>query len=165
LTKGENFLSIIYMGIKKGPVSKLKEAYLELFKEYEAYCGRKEGEIRELKCLSALPLLQSLIPILDDFERALANGEKGNPERRTWLDGIRLVYNNLKKALSDFGVEEYSLLGQEFDPRLGEAVDFVNREDLKPLIVVEELAEGYSFRGKVLRPAKVIVNKEGKSEK
>ncbi len=136
---------------KKGPVTRLKEAYLEILSDYENYTARKEKELEELRSLSALPLLKNLFPVLDDFERAMK--ELANN------DGVRLIYTQLKKVLNDYGVEEYSLLGMDFDPQLAEAVDFVIKEDAKPLIVVEELAKGYSFRGRVIRPARVIVNK------
>ncbi len=149
--------------LKKGPVTKLKEAYLELLSEYEAYCQRKEKEIGELRCFSSLPLIKNLIPVLDDFERLIneikSNEQSKKGDEKTLKEGLRLIYNQLKKALSDYGIEEYSLLGKEFDPRLGEAVDFIIRDDCQPLTVVEELVRGYSFKGRVLRPAKVIVNK------
>lgn len=151
------------MLLKKGPVTKLKEAYLELLSEYEAYCQRKEREVGELRCFSSLPLIKNLIPVLDDFERLINeinnSDHSGLNNEKTLKEGIRLIYNQLKKALSDYGIEEYSLLGKEFDPKLGEAVDFVTNREITPLTVVEELAKGYSYLGRVLRPAKVIVNK------
>ncbi|MEO0099052.1 MAG: nucleotide exchange factor GrpE [candidate division WOR-3 bacterium] len=151
--------------LKKGPVTKLKEAYLELLSEYEAYCQRKEKALRELECLSSLPLLKNLIPVLDNFDRLLKEINSPESDEKGLRDGFRLIYQELKKVLSDYGVEEYSLLGKDFDPKLGEAVDFVIRDDCPPLMVVDELAKGYSFKGMVLRPAKVVVSKNGNKEK
>ncbi len=172
--------------VKKGPVTKLKEAYVELLSEYEVYSKRKERELEELRSLSSLPLLKNLLPVLDDFERMMAEwnagrmslissgqsdfwpkegkigetSQKDDKEDGIW-EGVRLIYDQLKRVLFDYGVCEYSLLGKEFDPKLGEAIDYVEKDELAPFVVVEELAKGYSFKGRILRPARVVVNRRG----
>ncbi len=169
--------------LRKGPVSRLKEAYLELLSDFKNYSLRKERENQELASLSSLPLLKRLVPILDDVEKALREieaeknkkeiGDKNQELSKLWslLEGTRLIYEQLKKALKDYGLEEFSLLGKEFDPKLADACGTTAQEDgksttqdspegeEKPLIVVEELAKGYSFRGKLIRPARVIVSR------
>lgn len=74
-------------------------------------------------------------------------------------EGIVLIRRQLAEALARQGVEEYSCLGEEFDPRRAEAISFVHTEEHKPDTVVAEQCKGFSCRGKVIRPAKVIVAK------
>ncbi len=74
-------------------------------------------------------------------------------------EGIVLIRRQLAEALARQGVEEYSCLGEEFDPRRAEAISFVHTEEHKPDTVVAEQCKGFSCRGKVIRPAKVVVAK------
>ena len=98
-------------------------------------------------------LLQNLLPVLDDFERA---------EKHLKDQGLALAVNKLKEVLKNEGVEEIKTQGEEFNPHLMEAIEMVNGPKNR---VVEVVNKGYLLNNKVLRVAKVKVgNRENKKE-
>ncbi len=100
-------------------------------------------------------LLMSLLPILDDFERALDNVSI-KLAGLTWVDGIRLIHRKLQAVLESHGISQIEALGNDFDPALHEAVLEEEGEEGK---VIEELQRGYKLHERVLRPAMVKVGK------
>ncbi|GAA0416915.1 MAG: nucleotide exchange factor GrpE [Bacillota bacterium] len=102
-------------------------------------------------------LIQELLPALDNFERAL-QVEK-TEATSSLIDGITMVYNQLKDALFSQGVEEIATVGEEFDPNLHHAVMQVEDEEKASNVIVEELQKGYKLKDRVIRPAMVKVNK------
>jgi len=98
-------------------------------------------------------ILVSLLPILDDLERAFAS-KPNRLNEHSWVDGMRLIDRKLRTVLEAQGLSPIEALGGPFDPYLHEAV----RQDKgKEGIVIEELQKGYKFRDKVIRPSKVVV--------
>jgi len=101
-------------------------------------------------------LLRDLIPVLDNFDRALAAartaGEGGNV-----LNGIELIQRELLRVLEKAGLSRYSAVGERFDPTRHEAIARVVSADSAPDTVVHETAAGYLLNGRVLRPALVAV--------
>lgn len=102
-------------------------------------------------------LIQELLPALDNFERAL-QVEK-TEATSSLIDGITMVYNQLKDALFSQGVEEIATVDEEFDPNLHHAVMQVEDEEKASNVIVEELQKGYKLKDRVIRPAMVKVNK------
>ena len=103
-------------------------------------------------------LMKSLLGVMDDFERSLEAAEtSGNLE--AVVDGVRLVYENLVKALGTHGLERIEALHRPFDPNFHEAMMQQPSADLAPGSVMEEITRGYRLRDRVLRPAKVVVSK------
>ncbi len=103
-------------------------------------------------------LMRSLLGVLDDFERSLdaaGTAEDG----KTIVEGVRLVYQNFKKALSDHGLEPIEALAKPFDPHVHEAIMQQPAADCDPNTVLEEVAKGYRLKDRVIRPAKVVVSK------
>jgi molecular chaperone GrpE len=105
---------------------------------------------------AAEALVRDLIPILDNFDRAL-DAARGAGESSVIVDGIELIRRELVKALERHGVTRYSALGQRFDPNQHEAIARVVSVDKEPDTVVGETVPGYSLRGRVIRPAQVAV--------
>jgi len=105
-------------------------------------------------------ILADLLTIVDNFERALAEHEKQEktPERKAWIEGFALIYQSLITLLNKSGVEEITEHGI-FNPIYHEALVQVDSPDHESGTVVEIMQKGYSFKGKVLRPAKVSVAK------
>jgi len=105
---------------------------------------------------AAEALVRDVIPILDNLDRALeaarAAGQTGGI-----VDGVELVRREFLKVLEKHGVTRYSALGQRFDPNQHEAIARVVSDDAEPGTVLNEIAAGYSLRGRVLRPAQVAV--------
>lgn len=146
----------------EGEESKMKEEYDELydkyvrlFSEFENFRKRSRKEVIESKeqADSAFALL--ILPVIDDFERAMDTLKKSGNED---VDGIELIYKKLKKILSDKGIKPMDAKGDDFDPEYHEALSQVPapEKELKGK-VVDEIEKGYMLNDKVVRYAKVIV--------
>ena len=121
---------------------------------------RSEQEKAETTKFANAMLMMNLLPILDDFERALDN-VSDKLAGFTWIDGIKLIHRKLQLVLESHGLFQIEALGQDFDPALHEAV---LREEGEEGKVIDELQKGYKLHERVLRPAIVQVGK-GKEEK
>ncbi len=126
------------------------------------YKRRSEQEGVETRKFANTVLILSILPVLDDLERALAS----IPPRQaklSWVDGIRLIQRKLQSNLEAQGVSQIKALGETFDPNLHEAARLGRGEEG---IVIEELEKGYKLHDKIIRPSKVVVgNGEGEEEK
>ncbi|HEY2995542.1 MAG TPA: nucleotide exchange factor GrpE [Methylomirabilota bacterium] len=101
-------------------------------------------------------LLRDLIPVLDNFDRALAAARAAG-QSGTVLSGIELIQRELQRVLEKAGVTRYSAVGERFDPTRHEAIARVVSAEAAPDTVVHETAAGYLLNGRVLRPALVAV--------
>jgi len=155
-----------------GPVSELKERveelerssaehkdkYLRAVADFENFRKRVQRE-SEIACRSTMEgLMLELLPVMDNFERAVAASEN-NASHESLHKGIDLIRRQLSETLTRHGLEQYSCLGQEFDPRRAEAVSFVHSDECEENTVVEEQCMGYRCGERVLRPARVVVAK------
>jgi len=151
-------------------VKALKEQYLRALAEFDNFRRRKEKEFSEFRELANEKLLHDLIQALDNFQRAMASAESasanGAPESQVSAQmeglkkGIRLIYQQVMDALALHGLQVYSCVGEQFDPRRAEAVGFKECDELPENSVVSESAQGYLCRNRVLRPAMVVVAKK-----
>ena len=105
-------------------------------------------------------LVLSLLPVLDDLERAL-NSAPENQADGSWVDGITLIYRKLKGALEAIGLSRIEASGEPFDPNIHEAVMQGKGKDG---IVIDELETGYMFQDKIIRPTKVVVGNGEETE-
>ena len=135
------------------------EKYLANWQRSEAdfinYKRRNEQERTEALNLANCGLVSDLLPILDDFERALRNVPEEVAES-PWVDGVKLIYRKLKGVLEAQGLCAIESEGEEFDPSCHDAVMCMAGEDGK---VIEQVQRGYKFRNRLLRPARVVVGK------
>jgi len=131
--------------------------------DFANYKKHTEQEKREIIEFANSALICSLLPVLDDFERAFVSRSYRISES-DWTEGIRLIYNKLKSTLEAQGLVEIEAAGECFDPRLHEAI---MQQDGAEGIVIEEKQKGYKFRDKVVRPCMVTVGngEEGKEIK
>jgi molecular chaperone GrpE len=106
-------------------------------------------------------LLQKLIPVLDNFDMALAAAQtSGKVEAVQSLQtGVNMIYQQLKTALTEAGLEELDAADKPFDPNLHEAVSQKETAEVPEGQVVQQLRKGYKFRDRLLRPASVVVAK------
>ena len=133
------------------------EGYLANWQRAQAdlinYKRRSEQEREELGKFANATFMYSLLPILDDLERAFAS----IPSKLTqlnWVEGIRLIGRKLQASLEAQGLSQIKAEGEPFDPNLHEAV----RQDKgKEGIVIEELQKGYLLHDRLLRPTMVVV--------
>jgi molecular chaperone GrpE len=105
---------------------------------------------------AAETLLRDLIPVLDNFDRALAAARTAG-ESGTVVSGVELIQRELLRVLEKAGLSRYSAVGERFDPTRHEAIARVVSVDRPPDTVVQETAAGYLLGGRVLRPAMVVV--------
>jgi molecular chaperone GrpE len=128
--------------------------------DYVNYKRRAEQDKEEVSQFANAILVLNLLPILDDWERALASIPDDQAELN-WIEGIRLIERKLRGVLESQGLSPIEAVGQPFDPNLHEAAMQGKGEEG---IVVEELQKGYKFRERVIRPSKVVVG-NGEEEK
>lgn len=129
--------------------------YSRLRADFDNFRRRKTQEMESLKEVAASDLVERLLPVVDNLERAVASVEGGEGPL---ADGVRLVLRQFHQALQDSGVEPIPSVGQPFDPSLHEAMERIEPDEQHPPgTVVDELQKGYRLRGKVLRPGLVRV--------
>ncbi len=120
------------------------------------YRKRKDEETANILKFANQDLISELLPVIDNFERAIA----ANSEESKFVDGVKLIYQNLMNILEKAGVEVINRVGEEFDPNLEEALVTDCIEDKDDDIVLEVLAKGYKLKGRVIRPASVKINQK-----
>jgi len=121
--------------------------------DLENYIKRAEQEKSETIEFANSILILELLPILDDFERAL-DSLPAELDEQNWTKGIKLIYNKLKTILEAQGLAEIKAKGEYFDPYVHEATGQLEGEED---VIIEEIRKGYKFRGKLLRPSIVMV--------
>ena len=104
-------------------------------------------------------LILEILPVLDNFERAISMNENVGEEAKTFIDGMKMVHQGLISALNKYGVSEIECLGKKFDPTLEQAVMTAEEKDKESDIVLEVYQKGYILKDKLIRPAMVKVNK------
>ena len=132
------------------------DRYLRAVAELDNQKKRAQREREEYIRFANASLLRELLPVLDNFDRALG-AARASGEAQGFLAGVELIQRELLKVLEKFGATPYSAVGQPFDPERHEAVQRVLKPDAADMTVVEEIARGYLLNGRVLRPAIVVV--------
>ena len=130
---------------------------LRVMADMENVKRRASLDYQTLQTYRAQNVLVNVLPVLDNFERALAVEVK-QEETKSLLTGMEMVYRSLVEALKSDGLEEIEALDHEFDPNFHQAVMTGNDEDKASGIVLEELQKGYKLKERVLRPSMVKVN-------
>jgi len=125
--------------------------------DYLNYQKRMERRLEEVKRFAVRDLLLDVLPVIDNFERALAHAEE-QPEFKALLDGIRLVHGQLLAALRKHGVERIEAEGKPFDPEHHEAVAQLPSEEHPEGHVAGEMQAGYRLHDQTLRPSQVAVS-------
>jgi molecular chaperone GrpE len=133
------------------------DKYLRLYAEFDNFRRRTIKEREEARKTEGKDVIVSLLPVLDDFERALRSMENAT-ELAPVKEGITLVQNKLKNILSQKGLKGMESIGNPFDPELHEAITNIPAptEEWKGK-VIDEMEKGYFLNDKVVRFAKVIV--------
>lgn len=134
-----------------------QQRLLRLQADYDNFRRRTRQEKEELYKYAASDLLENLLPVIDNFDRALASAQGGN-DYDALLKGIDMIYRQFKQILEQAGLSAMDAVGQPFNPEYHEAVMQVEDEDHEEGIVLEEMQKGYMFKDKVLRPAMVKVS-------
>jgi len=148
----------------KAEAAKAKEYWDKLLRttaDFENYKKRATRERQEAVKFANEGIIGTLLPIMDNFEMALAAmaGAK-DPAVQSLQSGVSMIYQQLKKALADAGLEEVDAANQRFDPNVHEAVSQQETAEVPEGNVVQQLRKGYKLRDRLLRPASVVVAKK-----
>ncbi len=158
--------------LRKGPVTRIKEEleakkvenkelrdnYLRALAEWDNYRKRMENEFAEFKKYAKVDFISKILPVLDNFDRALA-GADFTQDFESFYKGIEIIERQLRDVLKSMGLVEYSGLGEPFDPSLHEAVGIITTNTHPENTIVEEISKGYKVGDRVIKPAKVLVSK------
>jgi molecular chaperone GrpE len=137
--------------------NELNDRFLRLYAEFENFRRRSNKERLDLVTTANAGLLKDLLPIMDDFERAIANNSTST-EIESVKEGFNLIFNKFKNTIESKGVKQMEAKGQSFDSELHEAIANVpvTDEDQKGK-VIDDVEKGYILGEKVIRYAKVVV--------
>ena len=128
--------------------------------DFDNFKKRAAREKQEAIKFANEGLIQKLIPVLDNFDMALAAAQAGQTEAAQSVQtGVNMIYQQLKNALVEAGLEEVDAAGKTFDPNLHEAVSQQETDEVAEGQVVQQLRKGYKLRDRLLRPATVVVAK------
>jgi molecular chaperone GrpE len=139
----------------KSEVERMREMYLRKLAEFDNFRKRTERERDELKKLATEDLIREILPVIDNFERALQHAGESDPE--SFRQGVEMISRQLVDLLQKEGLEELDPKGGQFDPEVHEAVERVENSEHEPGTVVSVLVKGYTLRGRLVRPAMVSV--------
>ncbi|MBZ5537112.1 MAG: nucleotide exchange factor GrpE [Acidobacteriia bacterium] len=123
--------------------------------EFENFRKRTEKEKAEFMRYANFEIVRSLLPVLDGFERALHM--ETTEDLEGFKKGMELVYKQFSDGLQKAGLKPILALGHKFDPHFHQAMVHEERDDLEENMVIEEYQRGYTFQGRLLRPAMVKV--------
>jgi molecular chaperone GrpE len=129
--------------------------------DFENYRKRIEKDKREFRQYVLAEFLSELLPILDNFERALSHSDE-QPDSQ-YRRGVELIYRQLRDLMERKGLKEIEIQDQPFDPNFHEAIARELRNDLPENTILEQLQKGYLFHNKLLRPAMVKVSYRAES--
>lgn len=130
--------------------------YLRAMADFQNFRRRHEEQRGEVQQFANREMIMALLPIVDNFERALAAADK-NQSYEALVGGVALILRQLQEFLNKHGVEPIDAIGKEFDPNLHEAVMRVEDSEHPENTVVDELQKGYTMHSRVLRPSMVKV--------
>ncbi|HWD21393.1 MAG TPA: nucleotide exchange factor GrpE [Verrucomicrobiae bacterium] len=128
--------------------------------DFENYKKRAAREKQDSISYANEALLQKLIPILDNFEMAIAAAANDGAASKSLHTGVSMIAGQLKNVLAESGLEEINAAGQKFDPNLHEAVSEKATDEVPEGHVAQQIRRGYKFRNRLLRPAGVVVAKQ-----
>lgn len=125
--------------------------------DFDNFRRRTQKEKEELAQYATSKLVTELLPVLDNFERALVTAP-GNAESEAFTKGINMIFRQLEGVLNSEGLTAMETVGQPFNPEYHQAIMQVESEEHEEGIVTEEVQKGYLLKDKVLRPAMVKVS-------
>jgi len=126
--------------------------------DYANFQKRSAKQISEAISYEKERIVKSLLPAMDNFEHTLAHSESADDVEAV-VKGVKIIYDQMLDVLKSHDVEQISALGEQFDPALHQAMLQKEDEEKEDGVVLEEYQKGYKLNGRVIRPAKVVVNK------
>ncbi|MCB0600343.1 MAG: nucleotide exchange factor GrpE [Saprospiraceae bacterium] len=137
-------------------LDELKDKYLRLFAEFDNYKKRTIKERLDLMKTAGQETIQSLLPVLDDFDRAKKSAED-NKSAEVFSEGVAMVYKRLYHILEQQGLKAMESNGADFNPELHEAISEIPMGEAMKGKVIDTVEKGYTLNDKIIRYAKVVV--------
>lgn len=145
------------MQVLEQKLQESNDKYLRLYSEFDNYRKRSLKERAELIKTASEDVIKSILPVLDDFERAIKASENLN-EVQPIKEGMQLIYHKLKNNTTQKGLSSFDCIGEKFNPDFMEAITHIPAADEESKgKVVDEVEKGYKLGDKVIRYAKVVV--------
>jgi len=143
----------------KAKASEYLDGWQRARAEFANYKKRQEQQNAELRAFAAIDLIRKLLPIQDDFERAIKTLPEGI-SHMTWIEGVLLIHRKLQLVLESEGVRAIEVKKDDpFDPALHEAISHDEAEGVASGHIIEEVQKGYKLGERVIRPTLVRVAK------
>lgn len=131
----------------------LRDSLLRRQAEFDNFRKRTERDRVEQSQYASMEVVGDLVPILDDFDRALL-ADSNSPE---YAKGVQMIYQRMAETLKKTGLEPIDAAGKPFDPHLHQAVERVETNNAPDQTIISEFQKGYLFKSKLLRPSMVRV--------
>ncbi|NLO88725.1 MAG: nucleotide exchange factor GrpE [Clostridia bacterium] len=144
------------VNLKNNQINELMNRLKRLQADFDNYRKRTQREKKEMAQMAGVELVEKLLPVLDNFERALKVDDDFQGEN-SFKQGMAMIYEQFCNILNEAGLEPIEAVGEQFDPTKHEAVMRVESSEHDDNTVVGEIRKGYRMKGKVIRPAMVQV--------
>ncbi len=142
-----------------------KAGWLRALADYKNLQNEISTRRSEWAQMSEIQILEDFIPVYENFKKAFYHHPEVNPDNeehkafKNWIDGIGYIMKQFGDILKNHGVEEIKTVGEKFDPQFHEAVGQEEQENTESHIILKELEGGYKTKDRVIKVAKVIINK------
>lgn len=141
----------------RAQAEELQQRLLRAQADFDNFRRRTVKEKEELAQYASSKLVTQLLPVLDNFERALAAAQTGS-EEQSFVKGVDMIFRQFMQVLEQEGVKAMNAVGEPFNPEFHQAIMQVESEEHEEGTVVEEVQKGYMLKDRVLRPAMVKVS-------
>ncbi|WP_336780532.1 nucleotide exchange factor GrpE [Paenibacillus illinoisensis] len=141
----------------KAEAEETQQRFVRAQADFDNFRRRTQKEKEELAKYASMKLVTELVPVIDNFERAMATVPEGT-ESESFSKGIQMIFRQLETVLNNEGLTAMDTVGQPFNPEFHQAIMQVESDEYEEGTVVEEVQKGYMLKDKVLRPAMVKVS-------
>ena len=148
----------IKLEAKEKEAKETHDRLLRVSAEFDNYKKRSLKEIADFKKFANESLIKELLPIIDNFERALDSIKKEKKESDPLLQGVEMILDGILNALENFGVKQIACLKETFDPTFHQAISREETDKHPENIITQECQKGYTLHERLLRPAMVVVS-------
>jgi len=143
----------------KEDVEELRDRLLRVSAEFENYKKRNERQMEEFRRFANEEIIQQILPIVDNLERAIDHAECSDQAAASLVEGVRMTQREILKVLEKFQVAPIEALGKPFDPNYHQALMQEESHEHAENTVVREMQKGYTMHNRLLRPSLVVVSK------
>lgn len=143
----------------KDEAKKNYDSFLRSVADLDTFRRRMQRDMEEIRKFSIQPLVEELLPVIDNLELGLNHAKKSGDVKELVV-GIEMVLTQIKRVFANFGIEEINPLGKDFDPKFHECVKHEPSKGVDENKVASVMRTGYVLNGRLIRPASVIVSSQ-----